>query len=325
MYSWGGDTSDWVTPGAYKYDSARRKYLDKLADDARAKGPRSYRAASSPNLGLVDPRGKTISSDSKNPIVIGVDVTGSMAEWPREIFDRLPLMYQTLSQYRDDVEICFGAIGDATCDSYPLQVNDFGKGVDLEEKLKGLFPEGGGGGQHCETYEMFGYFMQEHCNVPNATSPFLFIFGDECYYDHIQPGHVKGIIGDTLQSPIDSKGMWDKLMQKFNVYMLHKPYSDRGLDRDIVAAWRGALGSQKVIEIPSMERSVDIALGLVAKSWGHFDDFKVNLTARHPDPKDRGSVYKSLMYIDDKPTGKSVVATGTKSKATKSLMDKSGK
>ncbi|MEK6816849.1 MAG: hypothetical protein AABY09_04505 [Nanoarchaeota archaeon] len=65
MYSWGGDTSVWATPGAYKYDSARRRYLDKLADDARAKGPRTYRAASGPNLGLVDPRGKSISSESK--------------------------------------------------------------------------------------------------------------------------------------------------------------------------------------------------------------------------------------------------------------------
>ena len=33
-----------------------------------------------------------------------------MASWPFEIFDRLPLLYNTLSQYREDLEICFAAI-----------------------------------------------------------------------------------------------------------------------------------------------------------------------------------------------------------------------
>ena len=36
-----------------------------------------------------------------------------MASWPFEIFDRLPLLFNTLSQYREDLEICFAAIGDA--------------------------------------------------------------------------------------------------------------------------------------------------------------------------------------------------------------------
>ena len=46
-------------------------------------------------------------------------MTGSMANWPFEIFDRLPLLYNTLSQYREDLEICFAAIGDAGVDRSP--------------------------------------------------------------------------------------------------------------------------------------------------------------------------------------------------------------
>ena len=34
-------------------------------------------------------------------------MTGSMQTWPAEIFDRLPLLYNTLAQYRPDLEVLF--------------------------------------------------------------------------------------------------------------------------------------------------------------------------------------------------------------------------
>src|SRR5437660_7427249 len=146
MYSWGASTDDWAKPGAYSFDAARKKALDAFAKEAAKKGGRSYLERTEPAHELVNPRGKKLHSTSKNPIVVAVDVTGSMAHWPREIFDRLPLLYQTLSQYRGDVEVAFCAIGDATCDRFPLQATDFASGVALEENLNALFGEGGGGG-----------------------------------------------------------------------------------------------------------------------------------------------------------------------------------
>ncbi|MDO8628299.1 MAG: hypothetical protein Q7R56_00925, partial [Nanoarchaeota archaeon] len=101
MYSWGDDTSVWKNPGKYAYDEAKKPYLEKLAKEADSE--RIYTKKKEPNLALVDPKGKTLTSQSKNPIIVCVDGTGSMQKWPAEIFDRLPLLYQTLSQYRDDV------------------------------------------------------------------------------------------------------------------------------------------------------------------------------------------------------------------------------
>src|SRR5436190_1151633 len=118
MYSWGPDTDDWAKPGAYSFDSARKAAMDADKKAADARGGRTYLARSGPDMDLVDPRGKRISSTGTNPIVVAVDVTGSMATWPAEIFDRLPLLYQTLSQYRPDVEVSFVAIGDAHSDKF---------------------------------------------------------------------------------------------------------------------------------------------------------------------------------------------------------------
>jgi hypothetical protein len=220
-----------------------------------------------------------------------------MSRWPAEICDRLPLLYQTLSQYRSDAEFCFAAIGDAYCDSYPLQVNDFGKGLELEEHVKALGCEGGGGGQVSETYELLGHFIDTHCSTPKATSPFLFIFGDEKFYNTVNPAQVEHYIGDKIQSPIDSQKVWDSLNQKFNVYFLQKAYGGYGRDsttREVKRHWEKAIGSQRVIDLPSMERAVDVAMGIVARHWGQYDDFGKNLSARQGDKSVRDAVHKTI-------------------------------
>ena len=157
MYCWGDNMSDWKRPAAYRYSGSRsaKSARSRAAKASKQRGGRNYLSRSAPDLDVVSPQGKVISTQSANPIVVAVDVTGSMSSWPYEIFDRLPLLYQTLSQYRPDVEISFVAIGDATCDQYPLQVCDFARGIALEDQLKGLYGEGGGGGSVKESYELF--------------------------------------------------------------------------------------------------------------------------------------------------------------------------
>ena len=166
MYSWYDDTSDWAKPGAYAYDPSSKTARDAEAKKAAAAGPRTYADRGQPDPQLTNPN-KRITSSSKNPLVIAVDVTGSMQRWPFEIFDRLPLLFNTLSQYRPDLEISFCAIGDAHCDRWPLQTTDFSKGFDLERHLKALYGEGGGGDEP-ESYGLFAHWVDTHVTAPNA-------------------------------------------------------------------------------------------------------------------------------------------------------------
>lgn len=287
MYSWGDDTSTWRNPGGYRYDAAR---LDAMSQDIRAaqqQGPRTYATRSLPDLRWTAPRGKTLYSESANPVLVAVDVTGSMASWPGEIFDRLPLLYQTLSQYRPDLEISFAAIGDAYSDQFPLQVCPFGRGPALEASLKALCPEGGGGGQGRETYELFAYFALRRCQTPHAQRPFLIIFGDERFYDEVDPEHVRTLIGEELPAPVDAWTVWPKLLDRFEVYHLRKAYGG-GEDRPIRAQWQKALGAQRVALIHDPLRAVDYAMGIIARAWNRFDDFRANLAARQaPEEVDR--------------------------------------
>jgi hypothetical protein len=282
MYSWGASTEDWAKPGAYSFDDARKSAMDRDAKKAADRGGRTYLSRKAPDLDLVDPRGKTIVSRSANPVVVAVDVTGSMAHWPAEIFDRLPLLYQTLSQYRPDLEVSFAAIGDATSDRYPLQVADFGAGADLDQKLGALYGEGGGGGGARESYELFAYFLTHRALTPNAARPFLILYGDEGFYPEVNAKQVEHYLGGQVTGERSSVAIFRALAQRFEVYLLRKTYGSPAEDRRIVAQWQKVLEPERILPVPDEQRAVDLALGLIARSWDRFEDFQENMAARQP-------------------------------------------
>ncbi|HJX05475.1 MAG TPA: hypothetical protein VJ461_02100 [Candidatus Nanoarchaeia archaeon] len=286
MYSWGDDTKVWKKPNSYDYGSARAGYLEELAKKSKLEGERTYLTSKSkkaPKLELVDPKGKEITTESTNPILVAVDGTGSMQTWPAEIFDRLPLLYQTLSKYRKDVELSFSVIGDAGSDNWPVQISNFGKELVLDDYLKALLPEGGGGPGVRESYELWGYYVSKHVLTPKAEKPFLILMGDEAFYNKVDPKQAKHYLGDGLQAQLDSIEMWKKLDERFNIYLLRKSYP--GYDDKIKAQWAEAIGHQKIVPVTDPKRVVDVAMGLVARSWGYFSDFKTSLSARQEEPE----------------------------------------
>ena len=281
MYSWGGSMEDWVRPGAYRFAEARAAALNGYAAKAKAAGPRTYHTRHQPDLALTTPK-KNIATQSKVPLVIAIDVTGSMQTWPAEIFDRLPLLYQTLSQYEPALEIAFAAIGDGGCDQFPLQVTDFAKGFELEQRLKGLYGEGGGG-ELPESYGLFAYYMDKHVRVPTLDpKPFLIVFGDAPMHTEVPANQIRGLLGDNVPVVDNALKLWHRVCAKWNVWFLRRPGGEKGDEVD--QQWAQAIGEQKILHIHDEARAVDTAMGLIARSWGHFDDFQRNMRARQAEP-----------------------------------------
>lgn len=275
MYSWGDTMDDWARPGAYRFDSARAAVRARDAARAAKAGPRSY-DVSGPDMARVDPR-KHLHTESRNPLVVAVDVTGSMAHWPFEIFDRLPLLSNTLTQYRPDLEVSFAAIGDAGCDRWPLQVTRFAQGYDLEEELKALYGEGGGGDEP-ESYGLFAAFMATHAPTPKAEGkPFLIVFGDAHMHELVPKSQVAHLLGDRAQRDLKAQDLWRSVCERWNVWFLRRA----GKPGDSIdKQWGAAIGSQHILHIHDEPRAVDYAMGLVARAWGHFGDFRSNMAAR---------------------------------------------
>jgi hypothetical protein len=282
VYSWDEDPGTWYGKGKYSYGSAGAAVRAEAADRAKAYGPRTYERSGGPNEAIIGP-GKRVHSESKNPLIIAVDVTGSMAQWPAEIFDRLPLLYNTLAQYRPDLEICFAAIGDAACDRWPLQVTTFASGFDLEQLLGALYGEGGGG-DAPESYGLFAHWVNTHVSVPNAEGlPFLIVFGDVTMHTAVPRQQIQKLLGDGVQGDVDAIAAWRQVAKRWNTWFLRRP---GGSKNDVVdKQWGQAIGERKILPIQDEQRAVDYAMGLVARAWGRFGDFRSNMRARQSDDK----------------------------------------
>jgi hypothetical protein len=282
MYSWDEDTSTWYGKGKYKYGTRGAGKRKSAAERAKAVGPRTYEKKHGPKEKIIDPK-KHIRSESNNPLIIAVDVTGSMASWPFEIFDRLPLLYNTLSQYREDLEICFAAIGDAAVDDWPLQVTTFASSYDLEQLLAALYGEGGGG-DAPESYGLFAHWVNTHVTIPNLQDPpFLILFGDVGMHREVPKGQVAHYLDDKLSTDVDSIKAWQQLREIWNVWFLRRPTGKPGDYVDF--QWGQAIGEQKILRIQDEQRAVDYAMGIIARAWGHFDNFQDNMRARQDESK----------------------------------------
>ena len=164
-----------------------------------------------------------------------------------------------------------------------MQVTTFASGFDLEQLLGSLFGEGGGG-DAPESYGLFAHWVNTHVEIPNAQeTPFLIVFGDIHMHTTIAKGQVEHFLGDKTSRDLDALQEWQKVTQKWNTWFLRRPGGKRGDQVD--DQWGKAIGAQKIFHIEDEQRAVDYAMGLVARSWGYFDNFQDNMRARQDETK----------------------------------------
>ena len=172
---------------------------------------------------------ENLVSESPSPIVFALDVTGSMGNWSKIIYDKMPMFYGQImmQKYLKEPSISFCAVGDYTCDRAPLQVTEFGQGKEIDQLISKMYLEGSGGGGYTESYEFPAYFYLNQCDLNNSELPFWFITGDEAFYDTIDKQYIKKFLGKDEQTNVCAKTVWKELMKKFNVFLIKKPYSNK--------------------------------------------------------------------------------------------------
>ena len=289
---------DWA---GHDFKDARKSYdahVGRSYSDAAAKGTTA--ASLVPAF---------IETDSEAPLIIACDVTGSMGEWPATIFSKLPYLdIEGKSYLGEDLEISFGAIGDVNYDKYPFQIRPFSKGLDLEKQLKGLICEGGGGGNHFESYELGALYAARNIRTPNADKPIMIFIGDEALGTSITKAHAAAV-NVVLEGPrVDTSAVFEELKAKFSVYAIRKRF-DGGTDEpQIHKQWVDLLGADRIAMLQDPGRVVDVIFGILARETGKIDYFKEEIEGRQEADK-VDTVYKSLKTIHanlpaPKPKGK---------------------
>lgn len=226
---------------------------------------------------------RRVYTDAKNPIVIALDVTGSMGESAKIMFDKMPMFWGQIEQkgYLEDPSVCFVAIGDAYTDEAPLQITQFEKGKAIHSWLEKIWLEGGGGGQTMESYDLAALFFITKCSTPNMEQGFFFFICDEGYYPEL-----------------DGKStvpLFEELKNRFTTFVIHWPYSC-GADEDderIVSDWRHIFG-EHVIILRDPKAIVDVMLGLIAIQTG-----ARNIGSYMADMKERGQTDERVSTVED--------------------------
>lgn len=139
------------------------------------------------------------------PIIIGLDVTGSMSNILNQVAQQLGDMVTEILQRQPvkDPQIMFNAIGDSHCDQYPFQCTQFESDIRIAQQLTELYFERGGGGNGFESYPLAWYFAGQHTLCDNyqkrGKKGFLFTMGDDSYPKTLNSRELMDIFGDKLE------------------------------------------------------------------------------------------------------------------------------
>lgn len=161
------------------------------------------------------------------PVILALDVTGSMGDAAVEVAKKLNVVMTNLYEKIKDVEFLIMGIGDFYCDEVPLQVSQFESDIRIAEQLDKVYFEFGGGGNYWESYTAAWYFGARHCDLDcwkRGKKGIIITMGDERLNPYIpetgRRASIQSIIGDTVQDDIETKFLYEEAAEKYDIYHL---------------------------------------------------------------------------------------------------------
>lgn len=242
----------------------------------------------------LDPKGvafresrDSVDNPNSTPIIIGLDVTGSMGMIAEYIAkEGLGTLFQGILDRKpvSDPHMMFMGIGDAGWDRAPLQVSQFEADNRIVEQLTQLFLEGGGGGNNHESYDFPWYFAARHTvhdsMAKRGKRGYLFTVGDEETPQVLTKGAINRFLGTSPEVDVPSNISLEEAQRLYDVYhvVIEQGSHARSHMPQVRASWSTLLG-QKVIYLSDYKllsqtivSAIQVAEGADAyaavKGWG---------------------------------------------------------
>lgn len=235
-------------------------------------------------LPAFDPRSVAIreSVDSpanplSTPIVVGVDVTGSMGIIAEKIAKKgLGILIEGILDRKPvtDPHIMIMAIGDVYSDRAPLQVTQFEADIRISEQLSDLWLESGGGGNSFESYDLPWAFAARKTKIDSfdkrGKKGYLFTIGDENPpLIATSQSTLKSSIGVSGEKDCSTAELLTEAEEKWNVFHViveQGDYARRSLPA-VTAAWDKLLG-KRAIHLNNYEYIAEVILSVIEVSEG---------------------------------------------------------
>lgn len=202
------------------------------------------------------------------PIILGLDVTGSMGHIPHELVkEGLPkLMGGIIDGGVPDPALLFLGIGDHECDGYPLQVGQFESGdEELDMWLTRTYIESGGGGNAGESYLLAWYFAAFHTKIDafekRGQKGLLFTIGDEPNLKVLPASAIKEIMGSGEQTYSDLE-LLAEAKKRYEVYHISVLHSTRAQSAEI--GWKEILG-ENCISVEDYKTIPDVIKNIICE------------------------------------------------------------
>lgn len=207
------------------------------------------------------------------PIIIALDVTGSMGSIPAFLVkEGLPNIMKTIIDSGiADPQVLFLGIGDHECDRAPLQVGQFeSSDALLDHWLTKVYLEGGGGGNDGESYLLAWSIGGKYTSIDSfekrGKKGVLITIGDEKTLKTLPIRSQENIYGPGQYGAETADQLLDKASEKYNCYHLHICQTRAGSDPSTKASWKQLMGPNLVM-VENKEDVDKIISDIVIKEW----------------------------------------------------------
>lgn len=257
---------------------------------------------------------------NSKPVYVCLDVTGSMSQTPQMMQAKLPSLMGLLTRkgYLADAAICMSAVGDIRSDRVPLQIGQFEAGIELDDDIRDVYMEGGGGGNGCESYELPLYFLARMTASDawdkRKEKGYAFIICDENLRDEVRREDVMKVFGVSCgETDIPIKDIAAEVLEKWHVYIIVPNMTSHYRDPSYKTNWVNVFGQERIL----MLEHPDGIAELIASTIGVMED-QVDHSGLVADLADHGtdsdvatSVVRSLSVVGSGGTGVAKLADGS--------------
>lgn len=189
------------------------------------------------------------------PVILALDVTGSMGSASLEVAKSLNVIMENLYKNIKDIEFCIMGIGDMAYDRCPVQMSQFESDIRIAENVDAIYHEHGGGGNSYESYSLAWYMGLHHTSLDcwkRNKKGIIITLGDENLNPYIPVVGYKTTIercmGDDVQGTIETKDLYEEASKKFDIYHIHvnHSYSSNIREENAVTTFGDVIGEDRV-------------------------------------------------------------------------------
>lgn len=182
-----------------------------------------------PMLDIRRKNGKEVRASEQHPfptpLAMMMDVTSSRGDDAKTLYQSVPALLGSLKSLDlvTSPQIAWVGIGDAKADSAPLQFSPYESDARIDQWLKELWLEGGGGGTGEESYELAAYAVGNCINYATEAQGrkgYAFIFGDEAPYEVVSAYEARQVLGLDLSADVPTEEAFQRLRQLFHVFLI---------------------------------------------------------------------------------------------------------